>query len=73
PYNTYVYGGLPPGPIANPGEASLFAVFHPARTDYLYFVSRNDGTHVFASHYSEHLENVRHYQVRYWHRKRHKK
>ncbi|NOZ12825.1 MAG: endolytic transglycosylase MltG [Acidobacteria bacterium] len=72
PYNTYVHRGLPPGPIANPGEASLYAVFHPARTDYLYFVSRNDGTHVFASHYSEHLKNVRRYQIQYWRRKKHR-
>ncbi len=70
PYNTYVRNGLPPGPIANPGAAALFAVFHPAKTDYLYFVSRNDGTHVFATRYSEHLKNVRTYQIRYWRRRR---
>ncbi len=73
PYNTYVHRGLPPGPISNPGEASLYAAFHPARSDYLYFVSKNDGTHVFASHYSEHLKNVRRYQIRYWRRKKQKK
>ncbi len=72
PYNTYVHGGLPPGPIANPGAAALFSVFHPARNNYLYFVSRNDSTHVFASHYSQHLENVKRYQIRYWRKKRHK-
>ncbi|NOY23876.1 MAG: endolytic transglycosylase MltG [Acidobacteria bacterium] len=71
PYNTYVHGGLPPGPIANPGAAALFSVFHPARNNYLYFVSRNDGTHVFASHYSQHLKNVKRYQIRYWRKKRH--
>ncbi|MCK5878541.1 MAG: endolytic transglycosylase MltG [Holophagae bacterium] len=70
PYNTYVHGGLPPGPIANPGAAALFSVFHPAESDYLFFVSRNDGTHVFASHYSQHLENVRRFQVQYWRKKR---
>lgn len=70
PYNTYVHGGLPPGPIANPGAAALFSVFHPAKSDYLFFVSRNDGTHVFASHYSQHLENVRRFQVQYWRKKR---
>ncbi len=48
PYNTYRYAGLPPGPIAAPGKASLEAVASPAAVDYLYFVSRNDGSHVFA-------------------------
>ncbi len=48
PYNTYVVRGLPPGPIAAPGRASLAAVLNPARVDYLYFVARNDGTHQFS-------------------------
>src|SRR5690606_4426426 len=47
PYNTYRYRGLPPGPIASPGRASIEAVLRPAAVDYLYFVSRNDGSHVF--------------------------
>ena len=47
-YNTYMRPGLPPGPIANPGKAALDAAFDPAETDYLYFVSRNDGTHAFS-------------------------
>ena len=49
PYNTYRYAGLPPGPIAAPGRRALDAVVAPAAVDYLYFVSRNDGTHVFAT------------------------
>ena len=61
-YNTYVNGGLPPGPIANPGLASLEAVAHPAQTNYLYFVARQDGSHVFAETLEEHLRNVEQYQ-----------
>jgi peptidoglycan lytic transglycosylase G len=63
PYNTYVHSGLPPGPIANPGKASLDAVLNPAKTNYLYFVSKNDGTHVFTSSLSDHLRAVRKYQI----------
>ena len=48
PYNTYKYAGLPPGPIASPGRAALEAALAPADVDYLYFVSRNDGSHAFA-------------------------
>ncbi len=70
PYNTYRYGGLPPGPIASPGKASLAAAATPADVDYLYFVSRNDGTHVFASTLSEHNRNVQTWQVEYFRRKR---
>ena len=66
PYNTYRYPGLPPGPIASPGRASLEAVAHPADSDYLYFVSRNDGSHVFAKTLAEHARNVQQYQVDYW-------
>ena len=66
PYNTYRYPGLPPGPIASPGRASLDAVVHPADTDYLYLVSRNDGSHVFAKTLAEHSRNVRTYQVDYF-------
>lgn len=62
PYNTYKHPGLPPGPIANPGHASLQAVLYPADTQYLYFVSKNDGSHAFAVTYSEHLKNVARYQ-----------
>lgn len=64
PYNTYVHPGLPPGPICNPGKASFEAVVHPARTDFLYFVSRNDGTHTFSRTLAEHMAAVRQYQLR---------
>ena len=61
-YNTYRISGLPPGPIANPGAASLRAVVEPARTEYLYFVSRNDGSHTFSKTYAEHLAAVNRFQ-----------
>jgi len=61
PYNTYRVPDLPPGPIASPGAASIDAVLNPASTDYLYFVSRGDGTHAFAQTYSEHLRNAAEY------------
>ena len=66
PYNTYRYPGLPPGPIASPGRAALEATIHPADVDYLYFVSRNDGSHAFAKTLEEHNRNVRKYQVEYF-------
>ena len=58
PYNTYRYRGLPPGPIANPGRASLQAAMQPANTDYFYFVSDNNGHHRFARNSREHGRNV---------------
>ena len=68
PYNTYRYPGLPPGPIAAPGKASLEAVARPADAQFLYFVSKNDGSHVFATTLEEHNRNVRQWQVEYFRR-----
>jgi UPF0755 protein len=64
PYNTYQISGLPPGPIASPGVDALRAVVHPADTEYLYFVSKNDGTHQFSTTYREHVNAVNRYQKR---------
>lgn len=64
PYNTYRYAGLPPGPIAAPGRASLEAAATPADVPYFYFVSRNDGSHVFSATYEEHTRNVVEYQIK---------
>jgi len=61
-YNTYQHTGLPPGPIANPGTAALAAAVQPASTDYLFFVSRNDGTHQFSATLDEHQRAVARYQ-----------
>ncbi len=69
PYNTYVYPGLPPGPICSPAIASLIAAATPVDTPYLYFVSRNDGTHVFARTLAEHNRNVERWQRQYWRRR----
>ena len=63
PYNTYVIRGLPPGPIASPGRASLAAVLAPAPVDFLYFVARNDGTHQFSRSLAEHNRAVQRYQI----------
>ena len=70
PYNTYRYPGLPPGPIAAPGKASLDAAIHPSDANYLYFVSRNDGSHQFAPTLDEHNRNVQKYQVQYFRERR---
>jgi len=64
PYNTYVYGGLPPGPICAPGLAAIQAVLHPATTDALYFVATGTGGHVFTATYTTHLKNVAVYRAR---------
>lgn len=62
PYNTYRNQGLPPGPIANPGKDSLLAAMHPTKTDYLYFVSDNQGHHRFSKTLEEHQRNVAEYR-----------
>jgi UPF0755 protein len=59
PYNTYKYGGLPPGPICNPGLPSLQAALHPTATDYLFYVAKKDGSHVFTRTYPEHLAAIK--------------
>ncbi len=61
-YNTYKYAGMPPGPIANPGRSALISAMHPAQTDYLYFVSDNQGHHRFAKSLEEHSRNVASYR-----------
>ena len=58
PYNTYLHYGLPPGPIASPGRASILAVLHPARHAFLFFVARPDGTHMFSRTAGEHVDSV---------------
>ncbi|MGM0418124.1 MAG: endolytic transglycosylase MltG [Thermodesulfobacteriota bacterium] len=63
PYNTYMIKGLPPGPIANPGIKSIKAALYPAETDYLFFVSKKDGSHYFSTSYKEHLKAVNKYQL----------
>lgn len=73
PYNTYKHPGLPPGPIASPGKASLEAALSPADVKYLYFVSRNDGTHVFAESLEAHNRNVQKFQVDYFRAQRGRK
>jgi UPF0755 protein len=62
-YNTYRYKGLPPTPICNPGEDSIEAALYPAKVNYLYFVSMNNGRHKFATNFREHKRNVLKYQI----------
>ncbi|MBY0399809.1 endolytic transglycosylase MltG [Myxococcota bacterium] len=62
PYNTYRIPGLPPGPIASPGREAMRAVLEPADSPFLYFVSRNDGSHVFSKSYRDHARAVVHFQ-----------
>ncbi len=62
PYNTYLYAGLPPGPVNNPGKASILASLSPASHDYIFFVATGKGGHWFASTYAQHVSNVRKYR-----------
>lgn len=62
-YNTYRHNGLPPTPICNPSIGALKGVMEPAKTDFLYFVAKKDGAHVFAKDYDTHLKNVKKYQL----------
>ncbi|MBI4389112.1 MAG: endolytic transglycosylase MltG [Nitrospinae bacterium] len=64
PYNTYKHIGLPPGPIASPGLKSVIAALYPAQTDYLYFVSRQDGSHQFSSNLIDHNRAVAEFQLK---------
>jgi UPF0755 protein len=62
PYNSYIHRGLPPGPICNPGESTIRAALNPEKTDYLYYVSKNDGTHQFSKDLRSHNNAVNIYQ-----------
>lgn len=62
PYNTYLFPGLPPGPICSPGASSILAVLQPTQTPYLFFLARGDGSHVFAETFEEHERNIQLYQ-----------
>jgi len=63
PYNTYIHPGLPPGPVNNPGRASILAVLYPAHVDYLYMVANGDGSHTFSRTISEHLKAKRRFDL----------
>lgn len=64
PYNTYLHAGLPPGPICNPGRASLEAALYPAPGDHLYFVAQGDGSHYFSRTFGEHKRAVERYHLK---------
>jgi UPF0755 protein len=63
PYNTYIIKGLPPGPIASPGKKAIEAAVFPAQTEYLFFVSKNNGSHHFSSSLDDHNRAVQYYQL----------
>ncbi len=65
PYNTYRYKGLPPSPIANPSREAIISALNPDDTNYIYFVAQNDKTHLFATTYKEHLQNIKIYR-KWW-------
>ncbi len=58
PYNTYIHKGLPPGPIANPGRSAILAALYPAHTEYLYYVAKGDGSHIFSRTAKEHYKAI---------------
>ena len=62
PYNTYLHKGLPPGPIANPGQGALLAALYPEKTDYLFFVAQGDGSHYFSKDFGEHEKAIGRYK-----------
>lgn len=62
PYNTYLHKGLPPGPIANPGEGAILATLYPEKADYLFFVAQGDGSHYFSKDYGAHVKAVNRYK-----------
>ena len=62
-YNTYMYKGLPPGPISNPSKNSIFAAAQPEEHDYLYFVAKDKCSHEFSTNYEDHLKAVKKYQL----------
>ena len=64
PYNTYRHRGLPPGPICSPGNEAISAAINPDQTEYLFFVSRNNGQHQFSKTFKEHNQAVKKYQLK---------
>lgn len=63
PYNTYLHKGLPPGPIANPGQGAILATLYPEKTDHLFFVAQGDGSHFFSSDFNDHEKAIGRYKA----------